>query len=123
MYSFNFPSMLNTTSSKLRSDKDAVRSNVLLLLQTEKGSLFGDPDFGAQLKRILFEQASNIIVDLVIDEIYTALVTYIPQIRITRNDITLATNGTDVFCTVKYVYIIDNTVDLYSINLTDTNID
>ena len=121
MYSFNFPSMLSSVTSRLLSDKDAVRSNVLLLLQSERNTLFGDPYFGTQLKRLLFEQSSNIVADIVIDELYTSLVEFIPQIRISRNDITVTSNGTDIFATVRYVYVMDNTVDLYTINLTDTD--
>jgi len=118
MYSFNFPSMLNTVTSKLVQDKEAIRSNVLLLLQSERKTLFGDPYFGSQLKRMLFEQSTTIIADLVIDELYTTLITFIPQIFLTRKDITLTCDGTDIYATVKYVCVLDNTVDLYTINLT-----
>lgn len=118
MYSFNFPSMLNSVSSKLLQDKEAVRSNVLLLLQSERRTLFGDPYFGSRLKRMLFEQSNSVIADLVIDELYTTLITFIPQIFLTRKDITLTCDGTDIYATVKYTYMLDNTTDLYTINLT-----
>ena len=120
MYSFNFPSMLNTVTSKLIQDKEAIRSNVLLLLQSERKTLFGDPYFGSQLKRMLFEQSTNVIVDLVVDELYTTLTTFIPQIFLTRKDITLTCDGTDMYATVKYVFVLDNTIDLYTINLTES---
>ena len=120
MYSFSFPSMLNTVTSKLLEDKEAIRSNVLLLLQSERKTLFGDPYFGSQLKRLLFEQSSTIITDLVIDELYTTLTTFIPQIFLTRKDITLTCDGIDIYATVKYVFVLDNTVDLYTINLTES---
>lgn len=110
--------MLNSVSSKLLQDKHAVRSNVLLLLQSERKTLFGDPYFGSRLKRMLFEQSNSVIVDLVIDELYTTLTTFIPQIFLTRKDITLTSDGTDIYATVKYTYMLDNTVDLYTINLT-----
>ena len=101
-------------------DKEAIRSNVLLLLQSERKTLFGDPYFGCQLKRILFEQSTSLIADLVIDELYTSLTTFIPQIHLTRKDITLTCDGIDIYATVKYTIILDNTVDLYTINLTET---
>lgn len=119
MYSFNFPDMLGSTTSNLLKDKDAVRSNLRLILSCERLSHFGDPYFGCELKRVLFEQASSIIVDLVIDEIYTTIITFIPQVYLTRKDITLTTNGIDVFADVHYIYIPDNTSDLYTINLTN----
>ncbi len=120
MYSFNFPSMLSSATANLKTDKDAVRSNVLLLLQSERNTLWGDPYYGTQLKRLLFEQASHIIVDLVVDEIYTTLVTFIPQIFIKREDITLSSNGADIYVELKYTLMTDNSVDIYTINLTDT---
>ena len=83
-------------------------------------TLFGDPYFGCRLKRILFEQSTSLIADLVIDEIYTSLITFIPQISLSRKDITLTCDGTDVYATVRYVIVEDNTVDLYTIKLTET---
>lgn len=121
MYSFDFPSMLTSSTAKLRSNKDAVRSNFLLLLETEKNSLFGDPYFGVELKRYLFEQSSNIVPDLLIDKIMSALVEFIPQVHVNREDISVSTNGTDVFVTIKYMYILDNTADIYTINLTEND--
>jgi len=119
MYSFSFPSMLSTVNSRLKKDKDAVRSNVILILQTEKTTLFGDPYFGTQLKRVLFEQATGVIADLIIDEIFTTLVEFLPQIHVRREDISVYAERENIFATIKYTYILDNTVDIYTINLTD----
>lgn len=121
MYSFDFPSMLGSVTSKLLQDKDAIRSNVLLLLQSERKTLFGDPYFGSRLKRMLFEQSTSLVVDLVVDELYTTLTTFIPQIFLTRNDIELTCDGKDIYATVKYIFRLDNTVDLYTINLTEVD--
>ena len=118
MYSFAFPNMLSSTQANLISDKEAVKSNLKLLLSSERLSLFGDPYFGSRLKRALFEQASSLIVDLMIDEMYTTIITFIPQVFLTRKDITITTDGTDLFAHINYVYVPDNTSDLYSINLT-----
>ena len=54
MYSFAFPNMLSSTQANLISDKEAVKSNLKLLLSSERLSLFGDPYFGSRLKRALF---------------------------------------------------------------------
>lgn len=120
MYSFDFPEMLRSNTSKLLQDKDAIRSNLKLLLYSERTSLFGDPYFGSALKRALFEQSNSLIVDLMIDELYTTIITFMPQIFLTRKDITLSCEGTDLLATVRYVYIPDNTSDLYVINLTNS---
>lgn len=121
MYSFNFPSMLDSSTAKLNSKKEAVRSNLLLLLQTEQGSLFGDPYFGTQLKKYMYEQSSSIVPDLIIDTVLTAIIEFIPQVYIRREDIELSTDGKDLFLKLKYVYIPDNSEDIYTINLTETD--
>lgn len=119
MYSFNFPSMLSSVSSNLVEDKEAIRLNIRLVLSVVRRTLFGDPYFGTNLLKTLFEQQGATIVDLVIDEIYTTLVTFIPQVIVNRKDITLTSNGTDMFVTMRLIYRLDNTSDMYTIRLTD----
>lgn len=119
MYSFDFPNMLSSTQAVLISDKDAVRSNLSLLLASERLSLFGDPYFGARLKRAIFEQSNSVIVDLLVDEIYTTIITFIPQVYLTRKDIVITTDGTNLYAHINYIFVPDNTSDLYTINLTN----
>lgn len=118
MYSFAFPNMLGSNQAKLVADLEAVRSNIKLVLSSERFSLFGDPYYGTRLKRMLFEQSSQIVADLVIDEIYTTLTTFIPQIYLTRKDIKVTLEGTDMYATVTYIYVPENVGDLYKIKLT-----
>ena len=118
MYSFNFPKMLRSNTSVLIRDKEAVKSNLNLILNSEMTSLFGDPMYGTDLKTMIFEQADSLIADLIIDKLYTAIVTFIPQLYLTRKDIKVYIKQNDVFADVKWVYIPDNTSDLYTINLT-----
>lgn len=118
MYSFNFPQMIGNVNSKLLKDKDAVRSNIVLLLGSEITSLFGDPYYGCQLKHALYEQSGTVIVDLLIDEFYTVLTTFIPQIFIDRKNINIYYKDNELYATIKYIYLLDNTADLYTIKLT-----
>ncbi len=120
MYSFNFPNMLGNTTSKLLEDKKAVKSNLLLLLSAERETLFGDPYFGSELKQVLFEQSTSLVVDLLIDEIYTAIITFIPQVFIERKNIEVYTDDRDLYASISYTYKLDNTSDLYVINLTNS---
>lgn len=121
MYSFAWPNIFssNNVSTNLLEDKEAAKSNLLLLLNSERLSLFGDPYFGTLLKQVIFQPNNNIIVDLIIDELYTTICTYIPQLYLTRNDITIKSNKIDLFATINVTYKIDNTSDLYHINLTN----
>lgn len=121
MYSFNFPDMLTTVDANLLKDKEAIRSNMLLLLSSERDTLFGDPYYGCQLKKYLFEQSSSIVPDLLIDELYTAIKTFMPQVNISRKDITVYVAKTALYADIKYYYVRDNTSDLFTIKLTESN--
>ena len=121
MYSIGFPEMLGGNTTKLAKDKDAVNNNLTLILSSERASLFGDPYFGSSLKQALFEQPNSLIVDLLIDEIYTTIITYIPQVFLTRKDIIITYGNSGLVAEIHYIYVPDNTSNLYSINLTTDN--
>lgn len=118
MYSLDFPNMFSNTKTNLIEDHEATYSNLRLLLLSEKTSLFGDPYFGTLLKRVLYEQNSVILQDLIIDEIYTAITIFMPQIRLKRSDITVTSDGVDVYATIRCINLTDYVTDLYTINLT-----
>ena len=121
MYSFEFPIMIRNNSAALLNDKAAIKSNLKLLFSSERQELFGDPYFGTLLKRVLFEQAHSLVADLLIDEIYTSITTFIPQVFLTRKDIRLEIkNNVEIYAVINYIYLPDNTSDMYTILLTDT---
>lgn len=120
MFSFSFPRMFNHTTAKLIEDKDAIRSNMILLLSSERETLFGDPYYGSQLRKYIFEQSSSIVVDILIDELYTTITTFMPQVYLTRKDIDVYTSGRSLFAKINYYYTIDNTSDLFTIKLTSS---
>lgn len=120
MYSFSFPRMLNHTTASLFQDKEAIKSNMILLLSSERNTLFGDPYFGCQLKKYLFEQSSSIVVDLLIDQLYTTITTFMPQVFLTRKDISIYVENTTIYAQINYYYVIDNTSDLFTIKLTES---
>ena len=119
MYSISFPQMFNDTNTLLRKNTEATASNFWLLLKSDKRALFGDPFFGTSLKRAIFEQNDGILVDLVIDEIYTSITTFMPQIKLYRENIKLTSDGVDVFCNITCTDLTDYTTNLYKINLTE----
>ena len=122
IYSFSWPNMLSYSANKseMVMNKEAIRSNILRLLNTERKTLFGDPFFGTDLKKVLFEQSNPILYDLIIDELYAILQTFIPQIYITRNSIKLTSDELGkLVAEISVTYRLDNTSDLYLINLTE----
>lgn len=121
MTSFSFPNMLNHTTANIINDKEAVKSNLALLFSSENKSLFGDPYFGCLLQRFFFDTATDIVVDLLVDTLYTAIVTFIPQLVITRKDIKILTSGTSIYAQINCTYAEDRQSDLFIIQLTNPN--
>jgi len=123
MYSIAFPKMFSSTKTNLTSDHKATSQNLLLMLKSDRTSLFGDPYFGTILKKMLFEQNNIILQDLIIDEIYTSILTFMPQILINRNDIQLESTKAAIYAKVKCTNLIDYKTDLYTIKLTSDDED
>ncbi len=99
-------------------DHQATLSNLKLILMSTKNSLLGDPDFGCLLKTKFFEQNTPILQDLIIDDIYTTILTFMPQLSLKRSDIKVTSDGVDVFATIQCTNLIDYELDAYTINLT-----
>lgn len=118
MYSIAFPKMLNNTSVSLYKDKEATASNLKILIMSDKTSLIGDPYFGTNLKKLMFEQNNIVLRDLVIDDIYVAIQTFLPQLLVKRSDISVTSDGVDLYLNLKCLNRLDYTLDLYNINLT-----
>lgn len=121
MYSLSFPEMFakNGDRTLLSEDHKATFSNLKLVLSSTKDSLFGDPEFGSNLKRRLFEQDTPILRDLIIDDIYSTIITFMPQLSLKRSDITVDSDGVDIYATIKCTNLIDYELDTYTINLMD----
>ena len=117
MQSISFPKMFTNTTTRLLSDHEATVSNLRLLLLSEKNSLFGDPYFGTNIRKLIFEPNNVVLQDIVIDEIYTAILQFMPQVLVKRTDITIIQQGSDLFVTIRALNLLDYTTDLYNINL------
>jgi phage baseplate assembly protein W len=113
--------MLNSNNANLLKDKDAIRSNMILLLSSERDTLFGDPFYGSQTRKYIFQQVGSIVPDLLIDELYTTIATFMPQVNISRKDISVYIVDKTLYADIKYYYVIDNTSDLFTIKLTQVD--
>ena len=123
MRSISFPKMFATkTKTGLVQDYDATLQNLKMLLYSEKGELFGDPYFGTGLKRYLYDQNDKILIDLLVDELYVAIATFMPQIRIKRTDITIINDGTSVVCEIKALNRVNFQTNLYTIPLLEASV-
>ena len=119
MYSLAWPSMFDSRNTHLVQDKEALKSNFKLLLNSERLELFGDPYYGTMLKPIIYQPNNTILADLIVDELLNTIQMYLPQIAVYREDIKVLSNKIDLFAEIRVRYVQDNTADLYLINLTN----
>ena len=94
MYSIGFPDIFNGSTVYLDKDYYAIKTNLKALLMSNRGGLFGDPNYGLNMKQILWDQACKpVVVELLKDEIFNAIYSYMPQITVTRDDIDVTVDG------------------------------
>ena len=122
MISIAFPDMFNRTVTNLTEDYDATLQNLKMLLWSEKGELFGDPYYGTGLKKYLYEQNDAILRDILIDDIYTAVATFMPQLKIDRKGITIESDGAKVIASIEALNRVSFETNLYNLVLLDTTV-
>lgn len=114
-----FPKMFQANSTVIKTGYEATQECVKLLLGSEQGELFGDPQFGIQLKKFTFNQNNYILRDVLIDEIVSKLSLFCPQLVITRKDVKIIQEGKDLVAHIKAINranFITNTFDLVLLN-------
>jgi len=119
MKSLAFPKMFNSNSTRITTDFEATRQNTKLVLKSEQGTLFGDPYFGLRLKRYIFDQNNIILRDIIIDEIYTCIALFLPQLIVNRKDIHIRFDNAKMWCYFKGVNQANFEVDSYNLVLYD----
>lgn len=124
MRSYKFPNMFNTNSSQIwRADEygKATRQNALILLQSERGELTCDPYFGILLKHYMFNQNSYILKDMLIDTIYTQIAIFLPQVKVSRNNIDIISDKVKgkLYCSFSGISQIDYTYNTFNLLLFD----
>lgn len=121
MRSIQFPNIFNYNNTNVIASNEYNKStlqNAKLLLNTTKGEMFGDPYIGTKIKQYLFDQNNYILREALIDNIYTQLALFIPQLKITRKDITIESPVKGkLVCKFSGINQIDFTVDTYNIVL------
>ena len=122
MILFVFPIKFNTNTSNVYVSAEydtATRQNLLLLLESVRGSLLGDPYFGNALEQYLFEQNNYVLKDIVIDLIYNQIVNFMPQLKVERRDINIIQDSVrgKLIAKITGVSMIDYKVYTYSLSL------
>ena len=93
------------------STKDQIKSNLINLLLTYKGERVLNPQFGADLPRLLFEPINNDTLIKIENQIVTSVSTYIPEITITNIEITPDTDKNTIYVNVIYQLKLSGTTD------------
>ena len=117
MKSISWPKMFSKNTTKLKEGLDATTQNLGLLLQSEVGELQDDPYFGLALKQYLFDPNNIILRDILIDEIYTKIATFMPQLFVERKDITIVQDGVDCNINIRALNKLNYITDMYNLVL------
>lgn len=118
--SIKFPDMFSYASTNIVEDYDATLQNLKLLLYTTARELFGDPYYGNNLKKKLFDQNYKQLQDILIDDIYSSIQLFLPQVVVTRKDITLEFQNENVFINIRAKNKLDYQTNLYQINMIES---
>ncbi len=98
--------------NKTYSTKDQIKYNLINLLLTNKGERVFNPEFGADLKRILFEGIVDDISSTIQNLIITNVNIFIPEVQLT--DVVVNTDNKEknsIAVTVVYQLRISGTSD------------
>lgn len=115
--SIKFPNMFSNASTNIISGHEATYQNLVLTLRAQKGGCFGDPYFGSNLKRYIFDQNNNVLRDIIIDDLYTTIATFIPNIRVERKNIEVTSDNATIYVNLKLKNLIDFNMEEVSIAL------
>jgi phage baseplate assembly protein W len=111
---FNAPGVFNKTYST----KEQIKSNLINLLLTDKGERIMNPEFGADLRRSLFDNITNSNIDLLEIKITDAINIFIPEIELLGVDIIPDFDYNTLNITISYRLIISNTPDQVTVQFT-----
>lgn len=111
--SISYPTTFDIDSgvTKLDSDYLSINMCLALLLTTAKNELLGDPDFGCRLYELLFDQASDDLLDEIKDDIVENVKKFETRVTVNREDIEIKhQENTDRNAyTITITYRINNT--------------
>ena len=104
---FNAPGVFNKTYST----KDQIKSNLINLLLTDKGERIMNPEFGADLRRSLFDNITSSNIDLLQFKITEAINIFIPEIELINVNIEPNIDYNTLDVTIDYRLRISNAPD------------
>ena len=118
--SISFPKMFNKNTTLVKSGDEAIMQNLSTLLLSVSGGLKDDPYYGVNIKRYMFDQNNYILRDILIDEIYTQIKIFMPQLQVERKQISLVQQDTTVYVKIQAKNREDYTTNLFQLALFNT---
>lgn len=97
--------------NKTFSTKDQIKSNLINLLLTYKGERILNPEFGADLPRLLFEPINNETLDKIQNQIITSVAIYVPEVNITNIEITPDIDINTIYINIIYQFKLSGLTD------------
>jgi len=97
--------------NKTYSTKDQIKSNLINLLLTDKGERIMNPEFGADIRRSLFDNITDSSIELLKNKIINAVNMFIPEIYLGNIDIMPDYDYNTLNITINYRLIISNHPD------------
>jgi phage baseplate assembly protein W len=111
---FNAPGVFNKTYST----KEQIKSNLINLLLTDKGERIMNPEFGADLRRSLFDNITTTSIDLLRIKIIDAINIFIPEVELENVNVESNIDDNTLNVTINYRLRISNTPDQVTVQFT-----
>lgn len=121
MNTISFPRMFNQNSAHISIDMSTTTKSVVeslnSLLKTNRGELLGDPNYGTNIHKMLFDIKSSENVSEIKSEIVDSIHQYIPQIVISENYIKIYSNpnNSQYKITIQFKMLRESQYYLYEI--------
>jgi phage baseplate assembly protein W len=107
-FNISFPIQDDVENNRLfamnKNMKDAVKTELLMLLLTERGERWYNPDYGTSLRKFLFEMGDQITDDLIVDDIKSSVSKFLPRITVSTIGVEPINNNTRLIITIKFTY-------------------
>ena len=97
--------------NKTYSTKDQIKSNLINLLLTDKGERIMNPEFGADVRRSLFDNITESNNEILRLKIIEAINIFIPEIQLESVDVIPDFDYNTLNITINYRLLISNTPD------------
>ena len=94
--------------------KEQVKSNLVNVLLTERGERINEPNFGAGVKKILFE--TNVDTAELNSRISQQIEIFIPEITLLETVVDSLPDENKIFIKINYIFNLDSTVDSIQLN-------